>query len=864
MFARARWGALAAVTLPALAVWAQGEGPSPPERSYETFRRLEAHESEIAQSAAAKARPIPDHLPEAHRRWLEEIDVLITDEERELFLSLSKDYQRDAFIDAFWKQRDPYPDTARNEARQRWDEAVANARLHFDDLAGDVRARFMLLNGVPTSDHHIDCFNHRLEVWYYEWSPRTPLRFPVIFQPRWRGGPWKRWDPFDRSKGLALGRVANFPRGVPGCDFGPLFDAMRLVEEINEGNPYRYSILMERLSRPDPPPAREWIATFASYSTDVPEGAETFGAEVSFSFPGWRQSRTVVQGLIEVPLAAVTAAELSGHRAYAFSLNGEVLGADGKLFESFRYRFEFGPEDVRGDRLPLVFQRYLRPGDYRLVLRLDDLAGGRYCRRESELTVPRLDATRAPAAGDPLIAELFAGANRSIADGEAGVRIVMPRRDLLAGLVRFDVAAEGETIDHVTFWLDGQAIFTKREPPYSVELDFGDLPRTLVLRATAHDASGRQIASDERLLNASPHRFSVRLVDPAPGVAYHGSVRARVDVQVPEGEVLDRVELYRGDVRLATLYEPPFTQPLLLPPGDEQVLVRAVGYLAGGLQDEDVVLVNGPPLGEEIGVDFVELYASVLDRQRRPVLGLEANAFRIFEDGREQQLRRFEHVSDLPIHATILLDVSASMEERLDQTREAALTFFSSTVVPGGKDRVAVITFNDHPQVAVSFTNDPQRFATGLAGLQAERSTALYDSLIYALFYSNGLQGHRAILLLSDGVDESSRFTFEEALDYARRSEATIYSIGLALDGGDLRDARRILRRLAEETGGRSFFIDDAGELGAVYDAIRQELRAKYLLAYQSDNGSGEGFRQVRVKVDRRGLQAKTIRGYYP
>ena len=126
------------------------------------------------------------------------------------------------------------------------------------------------------------------------------------------------------------------------------------------------------------------------------------------------------------------------------------------------------------------------------------------------------------------------------------------------------------------------------------------------------------------------------------------------------------------------------------------------------------------------------------------------------------------------------------------------------------------------------------------------------------------IRGQRALILLSDGRDEISRFTFEDTLEYARRAGVSIYSIGLEL-GKKLGDAKRKLTKLAEETGGRSFFVNNAAELPAIYVAIQRELRSRYYLAYQSANASTQDdFRTIEVKVKGSGLEAKTLRGYYP
>jgi VWFA-related protein len=186
------------------------------------------------------------------------------------------------------------------------------------------------------------------------------------------------------------------------------------------------------------------------------------------------------------------------------------------------------------------------------------------------------------------------------------------------------------------------------------------------------------------------------------------------------------------------------------------------------------------------------------------------------------------------------------------------LTFLEETVQP--KDRAAVITFNDHPNLLVKFTNDVTTLAGGLAGLKAERGTALYDTVVFSLFYYSGLKGQRAMLLLSDGKDEGSRFSFEEAVDYARRAGVTIYAIGL---GEDLE--KKKLAKFADETGGRAFFLKTVDELPAIYKAIENELRSQYLIAYQSTNtSSANEFRTIDLKLGKPGLEAKTLRGYYP
>ena len=613
--------------------------------------------------------------------------------------------------------------------------------------------------------------------------------------------------------------------------------------------------------------------------------AAALTAEISLSYPGRRQSRSVMQGTLAVATEHLKPADNAGARSFDFQLNGEILIGK-KLFDAFRYKFNIPLADANANAagggpataaaattgapapaaavpatIPLVFERFLRPGKYTLILKLEDLNGGGYFRKMTEIEVPAVEGPIAPEP-DAFSAGIFAEANAALSTLDNTIRLVPPRGEIQAGLVRFDTLTTGNAISEVLFTLDGRPILRKNRPPYSVELDLGQVPRTRVLHASAFDDAGKEVAWDEMQVNASTHRFRIRLIEPRRGAHYDKSLRAEAEVEVPEDGALDRVEFYLNETLVATLFQEPFTQPIALPPDGGIAYVRAVAYQVDGNQTEDLVFVNAPDNLEEVDVQFVELYTTVLDRENRPVRDLEESDFKVFEDDVQQQIARFERLENLPIHVAVMLDVSASMEPNLTQTKAAALEFFEHVITP--RDRGALIVFNDHPLLAVKLTNQIPALAGGLAGLKAERGTSLYDSVVFSLFYFNGVKGQRAIVLLSDGKDEGSRFNVEETLDFARRAGIAIYSIGLNIPRSES-EARKVLKKLAEETGGRNFFIKDTSELAGIYDAIQLELRSRYLLAYQSSNATRElRFRLVDLKVDRPGLDAKTIRGYYP
>ncbi len=798
-------------------------------------------------------------LSEEYRDWFDEVTILLSDEEKAAFLTLEKDYQRDAFIKRFWEVRDPYPETAKNEFKDRWRATVEQARASFGSLVDD-RSRLMLLNGPPDGRITSRCSTvlWPLEVWYYGKGNRLREEFVLVFYQRWGAGQYRLWSPgegfdvlfVDGSNNASLDRVVNECR-----DGDQLAGGIGWVARQGLG----YMTLQLQLETPPKGPSGEWVATFNSYSTDVAPDAPSFPAKLDLAFPGRRQNRTVVQGVFSVNPSDIGQAKLGEHRSYNLQMVGEVLEGR-ELFDSFRYKFDFPGDQAAQASLPLVFQRYLRPGRYKMVIKIEDINGQKFHRAERELIVPQVEREAPPPPPeDAATAALFAEANAAIRRAENTLQIIPPTGELQTGMLRFDTLTTGPDIEKVTFGLDGKPLLTKTKPPYSVELDLGTLPRSRQLSATAYDAAGKELASDSVALNSAGQRFRVHLTEPVRGKRYAKSLTASADVQVPDGEAVERVEMYLNEERVATLYQAPFTQPIALPKDMDLGYVRAVAYLTDGNSTEDVAFVNAPDDFQQLKVQYVELYTSVFDRAGRPVEGLDRKDFAVTEDGVPQEINRFEKVTDLPIHAAILLDTSASMEPNLPAARAAALEFLEKRVQP--KDRAAVITFNDRPNLTAKFTKDLGNLAGGLAGVKAERGTALYDSLVFSLYYFNGIKGQRAILLLSDGKDENSKFSYEDALDYVRRAGVTIYSIGL---GKDL--DKRKLTKLAEETGGRSFFVQKPEELSRIYNEIEEELRSQYLIAYQSTNSSDDtDFRTIECKVvGRPGLEAKTLRGYYP
>lgn len=309
--------------------------------------------------------------------------------------------------------------------------------------------------------------------------------------------------------------------------------------------------------------------------------------------------------------------------------------------------------------------------------------------------------------------------------------------------------------------------------------------------------------------------------------------------------------------------------------------------------DEDEVL--------NVETSLVNVLFNAVDRERRYVTTLRREDVRVFENDVAQEVTAFQHETSLPISIAILIDVSFSQVIALPDAQQAAKRFASSILRPG-RDEMAVLTFAGTATVEQDLTDDLDRLRRAVDGVVIEPpadkdtryeyeegeeadvpptqnellglpgSTALWDA-VWAT--SNELMARaprnarRALIVLSDGHDTTSRLRREEAVDAAVKANTVVYTIGFEPDCDDCRFDKKALRRLAEETGGRAFFPEVTADFGLAFGQIEHELRTQYLLSYVPTNRERDGsFRRIRLEITNRQLQKQKIKlayreGYY-
>ena len=271
------------------------------------------------------------------------------------------------------------------------------------------------------------------------------------------------------------------------------------------------------------------------------------------------------------------------------------------------------------------------------------------------------------------------------------------------------------------------------------------------------------------------------------------------------------------------------------------------------------------------GVDLVSLNVTVTDGENRYVTDLDATGFQIYEDGALQEASFFNR-TQLPIALALLMDTSASMNERMSTAQEAAVGFAERL---RAEDLGSVIDFDSRVEILQGFTNSLDELKEAIRRTSAGGSTSLYNAIYISLKELGKIAAtatddirRQAIVVLSDGEDTSSLVGFEEVLELAKRSDTTIYTIGLK--SKDLRSQRGfreadfVLRQLAQETGGRAFFPQQVDDLPEIYERISDELSSQYTLGYTSKNPLRDGrWRRLVVRVDRSNVAARTKQGYY-
>lgn len=818
----------------------------------------------------------PTLWPEPERAFYQDgPGMLLSPEQRTDLRGLNPE-ARARWIQEFLN-KDPVPETPANELR----EGIAlRQRLAYDQYLSprDVRAQLLFLNGLPYDRLQVDCAAvfKPLEIWTYRpggtGPDGKPLERQLLVYTPGKGQPYRLWIPSDAKRSLYTplmeywleqweelrGKIRAVRFDLQNCKEAKQVDQVTGVPGLTgalEGGGDRIRPKDSSAFIAQPKNLALWARGAAA--TEMPALAPPLKiAAAQMHFPGSAGQRIVSRALVALPADAGFKASPEGDHLIQLVVEG-LIEQEGNTFEDFRMRFAVPPP--RGNEpVVLAIDQPLRPkANYVMRLKIRDELGGseawisRGFRVPATATPESMPATAA--VGQLVPATTVAGADSLI--------LLPPADDILMGLWRAEAIVTGESIRKVAFLVDGKAQLTTSKKPFTAELRLERFPTEQTVRAEGYDAAGKLVASDEVILNQPRGSLNVRIVSPSKGTKVEGSTKARAEVVVPDGRRIKSVEFRVNDEPVKSLAIPPWEAEVSVAPNAELVYLTVVATLDDGSRAEAVRYLKSPQFVSEVEVNLVEMYVAVTDRAGNFITDLKQDDFEVLESGKKQEIAKFELVQSLPLVVGVLIDTSGSMAGSMVDTEKAASGFLESVITP--KDRAFAVSFSRRPRLEMPPTDDVGAVTQAILGLQAVGDTALHDALVHSLYYFRGVQGQRALVLLSDGDDNASYIDYKDALEYARRSGVAIYTIGLNISVMDP-VIRGKLNELAEATGGRTFFAKTE-DLPGIYKQIENELRSRYLVAYNSNETTGQpGFRPVEVKVKKPGYKSRTARGYYP
>jgi VWFA-related protein len=268
-----------------------------------------------------------------------------------------------------------------------------------------------------------------------------------------------------------------------------------------------------------------------------------------------------------------------------------------------------------------------------------------------------------------------------------------------------------------------------------------------------------------------------------------------------------------------------------------------------------------------INVDLVNVLFTVTDRRGKLVTDLSQKELKLLEDNRVQSITNFSRETDLPLTIALLIDTSTSIRDRFKFEQEAAIDFLYRTIRPK-KDKGLLITFDSAIELVQDYTDNPEVLAKAIRQVRPGGGTKMLDALYLACQEKlKSETGRKLIILISDGDDNLSLETVNSTLEMAQRSDVAIFTISTNSSGFfglTAPKADKLLKRLADETGGRAFFPFKAEDLSQSFQDIAAELRSQYSLAYRSSNVNRDGtFRAIKIEPERKNLKVKSRKGYY-
>jgi Ca-activated chloride channel family protein len=433
------------------------------------------------------------------------------------------------------------------------------------------------------------------------------------------------------------------------------------------------------------------------------------------------------------------------------------------------------------------------------------------------------------------------------------VRITQKPDTLVHG--RLDVPiSTAENVARVDLLINNAKYSEGRGRSMVLPVAVGDYIRRLRIRAVGYDAQNNVAGEDEMVINDPKPPFRVRLT------AANGSLQA--SVVAPHETAVSGVDFYVGEEKVASMARPPYVAAFDAAKFPKAVYARVVARASDGSEANDVVFF-GNRANDQVEVSLQQVPLSVVGGERAPQLP----ELTLLDNGAPRHIEQLVPASDQPLYVILLIDYSESMLEELPVVKAAAKQFAQRLLRP--QDRIAIVGFNQRVFWLTGWTNNWSLAAAQVDRVKPEGETHLYDTAIEMLYELQKQPGRHALVVLTDGVDQGSKFKLEHLTHYARYAGVPVYPIvknkmlsRMMRFGIGYLEARR-LAGIARDTGATYFIIQKESELPAVYAKLAQELRQQYQLVFYSDTAAADSWHALKIESSAK-QHLRIPNGYFP
>lgn len=453
-------------------------------------------------------------------------------------------------------------------------------------------------------------------------------------------------------------------------------------------------------------------------------------------------------------------------------------------------------------------------------------------------------------------------ASDTFAQTQPAVQITQKRDGLIHGNLVVPVTVR-EGVERIELIINNVKFGEQRGRSVVFTIPLGEYIRRLRVRAVGYDASNQIVGEDVLIVNDPQPPFRVRLLGPA-ALIDRGMAELSATVTAPPSMTISGVEFFVGDQSIGSATQPPYRAHLDMAAYSDALYATATARATNGQEAFDVFFWGSVPR-EAVDVTLQQIPLSVTELQGNRPLAVSDLTLR--DNGEERKIESLVAAADQPLHVVVLIDSSESMLEELPLVKKAASEFARSIIPANGS--VALVAFAQQRVWLTGFTKNADLIDKGLERLIPRGQTHLYDGVIEMLYELQKMPGRRALVVLTDGVNQGGSFELDHVVHYARYAGVPIYPVVrnrtlsrfMRLGIGGFQAKR--FAEIARDSGATWFIVQKPAELPGVYARIANELRNQQSVMFYSDASEMDSWHSLRLESSRKGI-FRIPRGYFP